>query len=92
MTDLAEIAKTVHVIVEADGSAVVEGIPAAVPEDLREVVASIAADAAVTHMQRTVRVRPTPSRDDWRLFTKAAREALIAEARRRRTNPGQEAA
>ena len=39
-------------------------------------------------MERTLRVRPTPSRDDRRLFTKAAREALIAEARRRRNEPG----
>jgi hypothetical protein len=37
------------------------------------------------HMQRTLRVRPTPSRDDRRLWTKAAREALIVEAKRRKS-------
>jgi hypothetical protein len=87
LTDLAEIAKSVHVVVEVDGSVTVQDIPAAVPADLREVVARIAADAAVTHMQRTLRVRPTPSRDDRRLLTKAAREALIAEAKRRQHRP-----
>jgi hypothetical protein len=92
LTDLAEIAKSVHVVVDVDGSVVVEGIPTTVPEDLREVVARIAADAAVRHMQRTLRVRPTPSRDDRRLFTKAARAALVAEARRRRNGEEQQAA
>ena len=92
LTDLAEIARTVHVVVDTDGSVVVEGIPASVPEELREVVARIAADGAVTHMQRTLRVRPTPSRDDRRLWTKAAREALVAEARRRKSGPGTAAA
>ena len=72
LTDLAEIARTVHVAVQTDGSVVVEGVPGSVPEDLREVVAQIAADAAIRHMQRTLRVRPTPSRDDRRLFTSPA--------------------
>ena len=92
LTDLEQIARTVHVVVEVDGSVVVEGIPATVPADLREVVARIAADAAIRHMQRTLRVRPTPSRDDRRLFTKAAREAMLAEARRRMNGPEQQAA
>ena len=91
LTDLERIARTVHVVVQTDGSVIVEGIPASVPEELREVVAQIAADAAVRHMERTLRVRPTPSRDDRRLFTKAAREALVAEARRR-SDSGQQAA
>lgn len=81
-----------HVVVETDGSVVVEGIPATVPEDLRDVVARVAADAAVRHVERPFRVRPTPSMDGRRLFTKAAREALVAEARRRRHGPEQEAA
>jgi hypothetical protein len=92
LTDLEQIAHTVHVVVDVDGSVLVEGIPASVHEDLREVVARIAGDAAVRHMQRTLRVRPTPSRDDRRLWTKAAREALIAESRRRRDGEEQEAA
>jgi hypothetical protein len=92
LIDLAEIARSVHVVVQTDGSVLVEGVPATVPEALREVVARIAADAAVKHMQRTLRVRPTPSRDDRRLWTKAAREALVAEARRRRQGAEQQAA
>jgi hypothetical protein len=92
LTDLEEIARHVHVTVDVDGSVVVEGIPTTVPEDLREVVARIAANAAIRHMQRTLRVRPTPSRDDRRLFTKAAREALVAEAKRRRNEPESKAA
>lgn len=50
----------------------VEDIPATVAEDLREVMARIDADAVVGYMQRTLRVRPAPSRDDRRLVTKAA--------------------
>jgi hypothetical protein len=92
LTDLEQIARTVHVVVQTDGSVVVEGIPTTVPEDLREVVARIAADAAVKHMQRTLRVRPIPSRDDRRPFTKAAREALVAEAKRRKAGTEQQAA
>ena len=92
LTDLAEIARTVNVVITTDGSVLVEGIPATVPEELREVVAQIAADAAIRHVERTLRVRPTPSRADRRLFTKAAREALIAEARRRKARPEQQAA
>jgi hypothetical protein len=92
LTDLAEIAKTVQVVIDTDGSVVVEGIPTSVPGDLREVVAQIAADGAIRHVERTLRVRPTPSRDDRRLFTKAAREALVSEARRRKEGPEQQAA
>lgn len=92
LTDLAEIAKTVHVVIATDGSVLVEGIPASVPAGLREVVARIAADAAIHHVERTLKVRSTPSRDDRRLWTKAAREALIAEAQRPRNWPEQQAA
>jgi hypothetical protein len=66
-----------------------QAFPASVPEDLPEFVARI---AAVKHLQRTLRVRPTPSRDDRRLFTKAAREALIREVRRRKAGEEQQAA
>ena len=92
LTDLAEIARTVHVVVDSDGSVVVEGIPASVAEELREVVAHIAADATIRHVERALRVRLTPSRSDRRLWTKAAREALVAEAKRRRNGPAQQAA
>ena len=40
--------------------------------------------AALRQLRRTLRLRPTPNRDDRRLFTKAARDAIRAEAHRRR--------
>ena len=92
LNEVEQIARTVHVTVDVDGSVVAKGVLTTVPEDLREVVARIAADAAVRHMQRTLRVQPTPSRDDRRLFTKVARAALVAEARRRRHEQEQQAA
>jgi hypothetical protein len=92
LTDMAEIAKWVHVVIATDGSVTVEGIPGTVPPELREVVARVAADTAIGHVERTLRVRPTPSRSDRRLFTKAAREALVAQAKRRKHGPEQQAA
>jgi hypothetical protein len=84
LTDLAVIAGKVAVEVQRDGSVVVTGIPDTVPEDLGHVVAEIALDAAMRRIRRTLPVRPVPSRDDRRLFTKAARDAVRAEAERRR--------
>ena len=54
------------------------------PDDLGQAVAEIALDAAMRHIRRTLPVRPNPSRDDRRLFTKAARDAIRAEAARRK--------
>lgn len=84
LTDLAVIARTVTVEVHRDGSITVSGIPDTVPADLGQVVAEIAVDAALRQLRRTLRLRPTPNRDDRRLFTKAARDAIRAEAARRR--------
>jgi hypothetical protein len=83
LTDLAVIAGKVNVEVQRDGSVVVTGIPDTVPPDLGQVVAEIALDAAMRQIRRTLPVRPVPSRDDRRLFTKAARDAVRAEAARR---------
>jgi hypothetical protein len=83
LTDLAVIAGKVNVEVQRDGSVVVTGIPDTVPPDLGQVVAEIALDAAMRQIRRTLPVRPVPSRDDRRLFTKAARDAIRAEAARR---------
>jgi hypothetical protein len=66
---------------------VVTGIPDAVPEDLGQVVAEIALDAAMRQVRRTLPVRPVPSRDDRRLFAKAARDAVRAEAERHKGHP-----
>jgi hypothetical protein len=84
LTDLAVIAGKVTVEVQRNGSILVTGIPDSVPPDLGQAVAEIATDAALRQLRRTLPVRPTPSRDDRRLFTKAARDAIRAEATRRR--------
>jgi hypothetical protein len=83
LTDLSIIAGKVNVETQRDGSIVVTGIPDTVPTDLGQVVAEIALDAAMRQIRRTLPVRPVPSRDDRRLFTKAARDAIRAEAARR---------
>ena len=74
--DWHELAATVTVDISPDGSVTVNGIPDWVPEHLREDVAHIAADAAIRQMRRTMKLRTTPNRDDRRLFTKVARQAL----------------
>ena len=74
--DWHELAATVTVDLSPDGSVTVNGIPDWVPEHLREDVAHIAADAAIRQMRRTLKLRTTPNRDDRRLFTKVARQAL----------------
>ncbi len=71
-------------LVEPDGSIRVEGLPATWSEEARQAVAAIAADAAVGQLQRIVRTRRPTTRDDRRLLTKVAREAVSAEARRRK--------
>ncbi len=66
-----------------DGSVVVHGIPKSIATEYGEVIAQIATDAALKHWRRTRTSRPTPSRDDRRLFTKAAKEALRKHAAER---------
>lgn len=79
--DFEKIAASVTIEITNDGSVVVHGIPADVPRKYGEVIARIATDAALKHWQRTRTSRPTPSRDDRRLFTKAAKEAVRSYAR-----------
>lgn len=79
--DWEEVARSVSIEVTNDGSVVVHGIPSTVPEDQRETVAHVAAQAALQQWRRVKPARPTPSRDDRRLFTKVARDALKAHAR-----------
>ena len=74
--DWHQLATTVTVDLSPDGSVTVNGIPDWVPAHLREDVAHIAADAAIRQMRRTLKLRSTPNRDDRRLFTKVARQAL----------------
>jgi hypothetical protein len=78
--DFAKIAASVTIEITNDGSVVVHGIPDDVPREYGEVIAQVATDAALKHWRRTRTSRPTPSRDDRRLFTKAAKEALRKHA------------
>lgn len=77
-----QIAANLRIEVCNDGSIVAHGIPDDVPRAQGEAIARIATDAAVKQFIRTKSVRPYPSRDDKRLFTKVAKEALRAEGRR----------
>ena len=81
--DFEKIAASLTIEITNDGSVVVHGIPEDVPREDGEVIARIATEAALTHWQRTRTSRPTPSRDDRRLFTKAAKEAVRKHARRK---------
>ena len=74
--DWDAVVSSVRVEITNDGSVVVVGIPNAVPREYGEVIARIATDAALKHWNRTRVSRPCPSRDDRRLFTKAAKEAV----------------
>ncbi len=83
LTDLGLIAATVHVQIQPDGSVTVTGIPDTVPPDLGHAIAEIALEAATRQLERTLRIRRTPNRDDRRVLTKVARDAIRAEAARR---------
>lgn len=74
--DFEKIAASLTIEITNDGSVVVHGIPMAVPVEDGELIAHIATEAALKHWRRTRTSRPTPSRDDRRLFTKAAKEAV----------------
>jgi hypothetical protein len=55
-----------------------------VPPDLGQAVAEMALDAATPQLERTLRLRRTPTRDDRRVLTKVAHDAIRVEAARRR--------
>ncbi len=78
--DWDAVAASVRIEITNDGSVLVVGIPNSVPKEYGELIARIATDAALTHWRRTRTSRPTPSRDDRRLFTKAAKEAVRKHA------------
>lgn len=73
---LESLVAGLHISVAPDGSVTVSGIPDWVPANLRARLAKVASEAAIKQWERTVHQRPTPSRDDKRLFTKAARDAV----------------
>lgn len=80
--DWDAIAASVYIEITPQGALLVHGIPETVPEPYVDTVADIASTAAVAQLRRTIRSRPTPSRDDKRLFTKVAKEALRSQAHR----------
>ncbi len=83
MDDLAEVARRLYVLLEPDGSIRVQGIPATWTEEARQAVARMVADATVAHLERIARTEGRTTRDDRRLLTKVAREAVAGDARRR---------
>ncbi len=89
--DWEEIAANLPIEVRNDGSVIAHGIPDDIPRSQGERIARIATEAALRQFSRTKTVRPYPSRDDKRLFTKVAKEAVRAEGRRR-SGPDQQAA
>lgn len=80
-----DLVKDLHISVAPDGSVSVSGIPDWVPANLRARLAKVAAESALKQWERTIRIRPRPSRDDRRLFTKAARDAVRTYASRTRS-------
>lgn len=82
MIDWEAVAASVRIEITNDGSVLVHGIPNSVPAEYGEVIAHIATDAALKHWRRTRTSRPCPSRDDRRLFTKAAKEAVRNHAQK----------
>lgn len=80
--DLQRVAASLNVEITPDGSVVVHGIPDDLPDDLALEVAHIAANAATARLRRILLNRPVPNRDDRRLLTKVAREAVRQEGRR----------
>ena len=65
-----------RVEIAPDGSGHRRRHPQQPAEEYGQIVAPVATAAALKHWRRTVKSRPTPSRDDRRLFTKAAKEAV----------------
>jgi hypothetical protein len=89
---LDSLVKDLRVSVAPDGSVTVSSIPDWVPPSLRQHLAKVASEAVIKQWERTVRHRPTPSRDDRRLFTKAARDAVRGYASRGHRTSHQRAA
>ena len=76
------VAASVRIEITSDGSVLVHGVLNSIPTEYGEVIAHIATEAALKHWRRTRTSRPCPSRDDRRLFTKAAKEAVRNHAQK----------
>jgi hypothetical protein len=79
--NLDAVAAALHIEVTGEGSVVVHGIPDDLPEHVALQVAHTAADAATRRLGRILLHRTQPNRDDRRLLTKTAREAVRRHAR-----------
>ena len=77
--NLPGIAAKLNVEVAPDGSVLVHGIPEELPAEVGLQVAQIAAQAATIRLERILLHRATPNRDDRRLLTKVAREAVRSQ-------------
>lgn len=73
---LREVAAHLNVEVTPDGSVVVHVIPDTLPDDVGLRVAEVAAKAATERLERIFMRKPFVNRDDRRLLTKVAREAV----------------
>lgn len=74
--DLERIIANLRVDITPDGSVTVHGIPADLPDHITQHVAKTATNAATQRLKTILRHRPIPNRDDRRLLTKIAREAI----------------
>ena len=76
VAELNKVAASLNVEIAPDGSVLVHGVPDDLPADAAREIAGIAADAAADRLRRILLHRPLPNRDDRRLITKVAREAV----------------
>ena len=83
LDNLHDAARQVRIEVSSDGSVGVHGIPDTVPPEVGQALAEAGQHEAERHLRRILRIRPVPTRNDRPLVTKAAREAVAAEVRRR---------
>ncbi len=82
MSDMEAAVRQVRIEIRPDGSVAVHGIPDTVPSDVGQARADAAQEEAERHLLRILRIRQVPTRNDRRVVTRAAREAVAAEVRR----------
>ena len=79
--DLREVAAHLNVEVAQDGAVVVHGIPEGVQDEVGLRVAQVAAQAARARLERILLHKSSLSRDDRRLLTRVARQAVMVQRR-----------
>lgn len=80
--DYRPLIASLNIEITPDGTVLVHGIPDHIPVDLGAQLAEIAADAATARLERILLHRAVPTRDDRRLLTKVARDAVRVHTRR----------